>query len=183
MSWAKGNHNIQFGTNIRIVRNNRVTFANAFDNAVANPSFYSGGAGASLSTPVQNFAIANGIPTISGSRAGVQNAVSALVGRFSQYTANFTFGADGSLLSSGTATDRTFATEEYEWYGQDVWKFRSNLTITAGLRYSLSRPIYEKKGFEMKSNIPLSDLFAQRVAGAAKGTPVNTLVKWPCSTL
>ncbi len=176
VSWVKENHTFQFGADIRIVRNNRVTFANAFDNAIANPSFYSGGAGASLSTPVQNFAVANGISGISGSRAGVQNAVSALIGRFSQYTANFTFGADGSLLSSGTATDRTFATEEYESYFQDVWKFRSNLTFTLGLRYSLSRPIYETKGFEMASNIPLSDLFAQRVAGAAKGTPVNTLV-------
>ena len=176
VSWVKNNHTFQFGADIRIIRNNRVTFSSAFDNAIANPSFYSGGAGASLSSPVQNFAVANGISGISGSRAGVQNAVSALIGRFSQYTANFTFGADGTLLSSGTATDRTFATEEYESYFQDVWKFKSNLTFTLGLRYSLSRPVYETKGFEMASNIPLSDLFAQRLAGAATGTPVNTSV-------
>lgn len=177
MSWVKENHTFQFGGNIRIVRNNRIGFSNAFDNAIANPSFYSGGAGASLSTPVANFAVANGIPSFtSADRAAVQNAVSALIGRFSQYTANFTFGADGSLLSSGTPTDRTFATEEYEPYVQDIWKFRSNLTFTLGLRYSLSHPIYETKGFEMKSNIPLSDLFAQRVTGAAAGTPVNTLI-------
>ena len=176
VSWVKENHTFQFGADIRLVSNNRVTFANAFDNAIANPSFYSGGAGASLSTPVQNFAIANGIPRISGSTAAVQNAVSALIGRFSQYTANFTFGADGKLLPAGTPTDRTFATQEYEAYIQDVWKFRSNLTFTLGLRYSLSRPIYETKGFEMASNIPLSDLFDQRVAGAAAGTPVNTSI-------
>lgn len=170
LSWTRGNHNWQFGTNIRIIRNQRVSFASAFDNAITNPSFYSGGAGASLSTPVNNFS------PISGSRSVVQNALTALIGRFSQYTANFTFNNDGSLLSSGKPTNRNFATEEYEWYAQDVWKFRSNLTITAGLRYSLSRPIYETKGFEMKSNIPLSDLFAQRLAGAAAGTPVNTSI-------
>jgi hypothetical protein len=175
LSWVRGNHTLQLGGNIRIVRNHRIGFSNAFDNAIANPSFYSGGAGASLSTPISNFAIANGIPNFtSADRAAVQNAVSALIGRFSQYTANFTFGASGSLLTAGTPTDRTFATEEYEPYVQDVWKFRSNLTFTLGLRYSLSRPIYETGGFEMKSNIPLSDLFAQRVAGAAAGTPVNT---------
>ncbi|HYX26947.1 MAG TPA: TonB-dependent receptor, partial [Pyrinomonadaceae bacterium] len=177
VSWVRGNHTWQFGGNVRIVRNHRVGFTNAFDNAIANPSFYSGGAGGSLSTPIANFANANGIPSFtSADRAAVQNAVSALIGRFSQYTANFTFGSDGSLLSSGTPTDRTFATEEYEPYVQDVWKLRSNLTFTLGLRYSLSRPIYETHGFEMKSNIPLSDFFAQRLAGAAAGTPVNTSI-------
>lgn len=177
MSWIKENHTFQFGGNIRIVRNNRIGFSNAFDNAIANPSFYSGGAGASLSTPIQNFALANGIATFSSAdRAAVQNAVSALIGRYSQYTANFTFGADGTLLTSGTPTDRTFATEEYEPYFQDIWRFRPNLTFTLGLRYSLSRPIRETKGFEMSSNIPLSDLFAQRLVGAAAGTPVNTLI-------
>jgi Carboxypeptidase regulatory-like domain len=177
VSWVKGNHTWQFGGNIRIVRNHRVGFTNAFDNAIANPSFYSGGAGAGLSSPVSNYAIANGIPTFtSADRAAVQNAVSALIGRFSQYTANFTFGADGALLTTGTPTDRTFATEEYEPYVQDIWKLRPNLTFTIGLRYSLSHPIYETHGFEMKSNIPLGDLFEQRVAGAAAGQAVNTLI-------
>jgi len=172
-SWARGNHNLQFGTNIRIIRNQRVSFASAFDNAITNPSFYSGGAGASLSKPVNDV-----FPIKSGFRSVVQNAVTALIGRFSQYTANFTFNNDGSLLTAGTPTTRNFATEEYEWYTQDVWKFRPNLTVTAGLRYSLSRPVYETKGFEMSSNIPLSDFFAMRLAGAAAGTPVNDLISF-----
>ena len=175
LSWLKGKHTFQFGGSIRLVKNNRIGFSNAFDNAIANPSFYSGGAGASLSTPIQNYAIAHGIASFtSADRAAVQNAVSALIGRYSQYTANFTFGADGSLLNSGTPTDRTFATQEYEPYVQDVWKFRSNLTFTMGLRYSLSRPIYETHGFEMKSNLPLGDFFQQRVEAAARGQVVNT---------
>jgi hypothetical protein len=54
LSWVKENHTIQFGGTIRLVKNNRVGFSNAFDNAIANPSFYSGGAGASLSTPIRH---------------------------------------------------------------------------------------------------------------------------------
>jgi hypothetical protein len=174
VSWVKDNHTFQFGGSIRLVRNNRIGFDSAFDNAIANPSFYSGGAGASLSTPIANFANKNGIPSFtSADRAAVQNAVSALIGRFSQYTANFTFDKDGSLLSQGTPTDRTFATQEYEPYVQDIWKFRPNLTFTLGLRYSLSRPIYETKGFEMSSNIPLGEFFQQRVDAAARGQVVN----------
>ncbi len=148
-------------------------FNDDFDNAIANPSFYSGGAGNSLSNPIKAFAAANGLPGISGSVAAVQNAVSALIGRFSQYTANFTFGHDGGLLSPGTATNRNFATEEYDAYVQDVWKYRPNLTFTLGLRYSLERPVYERQGFEMRSNIDLADYFAKRLAGAQTGVPFN----------
>ncbi|MEK7832377.1 MAG: hypothetical protein AAB401_14895, partial [Acidobacteriota bacterium] len=45
------NHSFDLGTNIRIIRNKRTNFAPAFDNGVANHSFYAG-AGSVLSTPV-----------------------------------------------------------------------------------------------------------------------------------
>jgi Carboxypeptidase regulatory-like domain len=170
LTWTKGNHTLGFGVNLRIVRNTNINFGSAFDNAIANPSFYSGGAGATLSNPINT--TANG--RIAGSASAVQNAMSALIGRLSQYTADFTFDHDGSLFAAGVPTKRTFATEGYDGYVQDVWKMRSNLTITAGLRYSLEHPVYETQGFELKSDIPLSDYFAQRLAGAAKGVPFNT---------
>ena len=55
-----------------------------------------------LSTPVNNFS------PIGGSRSAVQNAVSALIGRFSQYTANFTFAHDGSLTAGRHAHESDF---------------------------------------------------------------------------
>jgi len=116
LSWAKGNHNLQFGANIRIIRNERTSFSNAFDSAVANPSFYSGGAGGSLSSPVNAFSPIGGIQIRCSKRRF------RVDWRFSQYTANFTFGQDGKLLSAATPTVRNFATEEYDGYVQDVWK-------------------------------------------------------------
>jgi hypothetical protein len=165
VSWIKNSHTIQFGTNIRTISNSRISGANSFDSAIANPSFYDL-SGAVLSSPISGIA--------PGFASPVRNAVSALIGRFSQYSGNFNFGRDGTVLPVGEGVARTFATQEYDWYGQDIWKVTPNLTLTYGLRYSLSRPVYESTGLQVKPTTSLSDYFDARVAGAAVGQPVNT---------
>jgi hypothetical protein len=162
VSWVKGNHSLGFGTNIRLISNRRVSLAGSFDSAITNPSFYVGG-GASISTPI------NAAFPIQGSRVGVQNAVTALIGRFSQYSGNFIFGHDGSLLPVGTPSEREFKTQEYDVYGQDSWKIRPHLTLTYGLRYTISKPIYEANGFEVRTDIPLSEVFRLRQEAASRG--------------
>ena len=184
VSWIHGNHTIQFGANVRKINNARVSFANAFDNAVTNPSFYLG-AGDHVSNAFQAYLTANGLPgsTNSGqslnSIAEVQNAGTAAIGRLSQYTANFTFNKDGSLFNPGAASSRNFATQAYEEYVQDAWKIRPSLTLTLGLRYSLERPVYETQGFEVQPGVlqsggtcqttSLSAYFQSRLTAAAQG--------------
>ena len=159
LSWVKGNHTLQFGTNVRIIRNRRVTYASAFDTAYVNPTGYD-----ESGEPIVDF-IDEYIPIGSGSdSADVRNAAAALLGRLTAITARFTFDRDGNLLEPGTPTDRTFATEEYDFYAQDIWKIRPNLTLTLGLRYGISRPVYETSGFEAKPDISLSEFF-RRVSG------------------
>ncbi|MCS6804315.1 MAG: carboxypeptidase-like regulatory domain-containing protein [Acidobacteriota bacterium] len=167
MSWLKGSHNFQFGTNIRAIRNNRISFATAFDSAIANPSFYDL-SGAVLSQPFTNIA--------PGFTAPVRNAVCALIGRYSQYQANFNFNRDGSLRRVGAGNARKFATEEYDWYFMDTWKLHPTLTLTWGLRYSLSRPVYEATGFQVKPTTSLGEFFEARKVNAARGIPVNDLI-------
>jgi hypothetical protein len=174
VSWIHGKHTLQFGANIRKISNTRVSFANAFDTAITNPSFYLG-AGDHISGDFQSYLDANGLPGDENagqslnSIAEVQNAATAIIGRFSQYTANFTFNKDGSLLNPGTPTTRDFATQAYEEYIQDSWKIRPHLTLTLGLRYSLERPVYETKGFEVQPTVPLGTFFQQRIAASAQG--------------
>ncbi len=174
VSWIHGTHTIQFGADIRKINNSRVSFANSFDNAVTNSSFYLG-AGDHMSTDFQNYLDANGLPgdTNAGqslnSTQEVQNAAAAIIGRFSQYTSNFTFDKDGSLLNPGAAAIRNFATQAYEQYIQDAWKIRPHFTLTLGLRYSLERPVYETKGFEVQPTVPLGTYFQQRIAASAQG--------------
>lgn len=172
-TWIKGAHTVQIGGNVRIVRNERNSFANAFDSAVTNPSFYAS-SGAVIN---QRFA-ANGYTIASGSSAILQAAATAVIGRYSQYSGNFTFDIDGSVLPAGSPSSRTFATEEYDSYVQDVWKLSTDLTLTLGLRYGLSRPVYEKNGFQVVPTERLGDFFERRVASAASGRPLNDLIQF-----
>jgi hypothetical protein len=172
-TWIRNNHTFGFGANVRIVRNNRVDYASAFDSGITNQSFYSG-SGNVLSNPINAW-----LPTLAGLPAGTtiasssltntRHAFAALIGRLSQYTANFNFGTDGKPLGAGAPKQRTFATEEYDVYGQDSWKLKHNLTLNLGLRYGLSRPVYETKGFQAKPNISLQEYFDKRVAAAKQG--------------
>lgn len=172
-TWIKENHTFGFGTNIRIIRNHRTNYAASYDNGITNQSFYAG-SGSVLVNPINNALPAlTGLPAgstvASSSSVNMRHAFAALLGRLSQYTANFNFGLDGKPLPLNAPTVRTFATEEYDVYGQDSWKMKHNLTLTLGLRYGLSRPVYETQGFEARPNIGFQDYFDRRVAAAKLG--------------
>jgi hypothetical protein len=167
---ATGNHTFQFGTNIRVIRNKRTNLASAFDNGTTNFGFYPG-SGSSLITPVNQWLAANVSPTTTvgaGSIRAAQSSLAALLGRINQYTANFVFDINGSPVN-GQPTVREWATEEYDFYVQDSWKLRQSLTLNLGLRYGLSRPVYETQGFQAAPNIPLDVYFQRRQEAAALG--------------
>jgi hypothetical protein len=173
VSWIRRNHTFQFGTNIRLIRSRLSTFFRAYDSAATNPASFLGG-GNSITSPINGYLQnAFGYQIQPVNLGGVQNAVAALVGRFSTYSAALTYLRDGSLQPSGTPSERDFRSQEYDFYVQDIWKIRRNLTLTAGLRYGLSRPVYEAKGYEVKPNINLSEYFRLRTNGATNGTPFN----------
>lgn len=167
VSLIRGNHTFQFGANIRFSASRLLSFSRSYDTATANYVSFQGGTNL-IATALQNtFGYQF---TDVGS---VQNAVTAVIGRFSNYTARFLFQRDGTLQPAGTPRERDFRTQEYDFYVQDIWKFSRNLTFTLGLRYDLSRPIYEANGYEVKPNISLSEYFERRALGAINGTPYN----------
>lgn len=164
VSWIKENHSFGFGTNIRFISNKRESFSGSFDSAITNPSFFVGG-GASISNPIR--AIHTNMA--GASVTGVQNAVTAIIGRFSQYSGNFLFDADGTLLQPGVPSEREFKTQEYDVYAQDAWKISPHFTLTYGLRYGISRPVYETSGFEVRTDIPVAEVFRLRQEAARRG--------------
>ncbi len=174
LSWTKGGHSTQFGTNVRLIRNNRVSFGSSYDSALTNPSYYD------ASGDVVLFGEDSGAPIFpnvaGGSLVDLRDALTAVIGRYSQYGVNLNYGPDGKLLPSGAGIGRTFATEEYDFYGQDTWRARPNLTLTYGMRWSTATPVYEASGLQVKPTTSLGAFFDQRVAGANSGRPFNDLL-------
>ncbi|GAB4235115.1 MAG: hypothetical protein Kow00109_08320 [Acidobacteriota bacterium] len=162
-SWILGDHTLQFGINFRLIDNKRRTFAQAYDTAIMNPSFYAG-SGAAVD------AIEDYEP---GLRDPIRTAFTALLGRYTQYSANGTYDIDGSLLPSGTPTLRNFATEEYEFYFEDTWQVNDQLTLNLGVRWGVNTPVYETSGFQVKPEPSLGEFFELRKASAKQGVPYN----------
>ena len=170
-SWVKGSHNIQFGGNIRTVRNFRSDETSIHDNAVINRSYFAQ-SGRSLTNPILvTTNPVTGVPyTISSASVlNTQDAVASVLGRYSQYTFNTNFSHSGQPLAAGEPVVRKFATEEYDIYGQDAWRIMKNLNVTFGLRYGLSRPVYETQGFQAAPTISLDEYLQRRIAASAQG--------------
>lgn len=157
LTWLKGNHTIQFGVNFRFISNSRLNYARAFDNGITNFSAYqSNPARVALNQYIT--AQAGATRSVASSQdIFTQSTLVALFGRLNQYGANFNFNVDGTLQPENTPVLRIFETQEYDWYIQDVYKLRQNITITAGLRYGLSVPVTETQGYETVPTIELSE--------------------------
>ncbi len=162
VSWIKGNHTFEFGTNMRFIRFNYFSYYNSFPYTVSSYTWLRD-AGNSL------------LPDdASGSFAtGVRSAAVSLLGLVNDTLVVYNYGRDGSTIPVGEPIARRYAADEYEWYLQDTWKMRPNLTLSYGLRYSLYSPPWETNGLQVAPNMSLGEWFDIRTSNAAQGIPAN----------
>ena len=69
--------------------------------------------------------------------------------------------------------DRDFKNNEFEYYAQDSWRIRPNLTINYGLRHTLLQTPYEVNGQQVQPTTNLYQWFETRGAEAALGNSVQ----------
>lgn len=173
VSKQKGNHSLQFGVNLRKVDNIGASNYTSFFDATTNPDWLSGsgiaGTGNSLD-PSSPQGIAMHLPAVSSSFQGAYNAaMTSLAGLISEVDSNYNLDKNLNALPEGALIKRHFRDWEWEWYAQDAWRVKPNLTVTYGLRYSILEPPYETSGTQVQPLVSMHDWFIQRSQAAYQG--------------
>src|SRR2546423_1829931 len=157
VTWVGGNHTWQFGINERFIKNGSVSLQNSFPSAVTNKAWLFS------ARPLRP----------AGANSAGDHAMAALLGLVTQGTAIYNYDHTGKALLVGAPVKRDFAASEHEFYAQDSWRVKQNLTLTLGLRYSLYSPPYEKNGNQVRPSFSLGEWFQLRGRNAAQGIPSN----------
>ena len=181
VTWTKGKHTYQFGTNIRFIRNPRANYLSSFSSGTTNSSGLDTAGIVGSKSPLNpgNYS-SIGFPGVDSSfRLGYNWPIMAMMGIVSEVDATFNYDKTGATLPQGAALRRHFAADEYEFYVQDSYRMKPNLTINYGLRYSLFSPPWETGGTEVTPTISLGDWFKSRAAkmltgGTSQSDPLIT---------
>lgn len=176
ISWTKGQHTFTFGTNIAIVHNNSVSTKSSFSDGSTNAAWLNVGGFANRSSPFNPTTA--GLPQVDSSfNSNYDFPLIGLLGMVTevdaQYNVNVNSQGIGTTLAQGAGVPRHFALYESEFYGQDSWKIRPNLTFNYGLRaLSLTAP-WETSGQEVAPTQDLGVWFQERGNGGMNGVPAN----------
>jgi hypothetical protein len=171
-TWVKGKHTLQFGANYRLIHNN------SSSNNVSFSSATSGGANisqAAIAGTFQSFdPEAFGFPAVSGNfSTSYDNAITAIAGLLSTINVHNNYevasATSAALLPTGAIITRDFKANEFEWYVQDSWRVKPNLTVTVGLRHTLLQTPYEVHGQQVAPTIDLHQWFINRSIAASQG--------------
>jgi hypothetical protein len=167
LSWNKGNHTLQFGANWRLIHQNNSTDANSYNSATTNPNWLGG----STPDPCQldnSCAAGNKVPN--GFGGSYQIAFANMVGAVPQITDVFNYKiatpTGGSALAEGAFIQRHFSANEFEWYAQDAWRVKPNLTLTFGIRQTILQTPWETSGQQVTPTVDTHNWYLQRETAA-----------------
>ncbi len=74
-----------------------------------------------------------------------------------------------TVLSDGAFVNRHFKSNEFEYFLQDSWRVKPNLTLTFGLRHTILQTPYETKGQQIAPTVDTHNWYLERGQAAAQG--------------
>jgi hypothetical protein len=136
LSWQKGAHTLKFGTNLRFQRHfdDRSSVANA-------------GTRESITLTTGDNPVPAGFGTRGAGTTGInltdrgrlESYVNDLLGRYGRIVQAFVAADDTTFAPAGTRFLNNAKYDEYDFFAQDSWKMRPNLTFDYGLRWEMRR--------------------------------------------
>ncbi len=131
LSILAGSHNLKFGTNLRFQRHADIRGSIAGYNASPLVNFSTG-----INTVDPNaFRLPSNIQT-ANDRPSLQSAINLMLGRVGQISQGFVQQGNG-YAPGGTRFNFDARFPEMDFYAQDNWKLKPNLTVDLGLRWEL----------------------------------------------
>jgi len=176
LTWTKGTHTMSFGGNWRAIQNNRGTDAISYTGASTNPYWLS-------DAPNDPCALGGTCPLVgSGFANSYEIAYDTLVGTVPETTQTYNYSVtsptSGTIFPDGAFINRHFKANEFEYYAQDSWRIKPNLTISYGIRHSLLQAPYESHGQQISPTIDTRNWFRERASAAAKGEVFENLLSF-----
>jgi hypothetical protein len=160
LTWVKGAHTFAFGGVFKPIRV-QSTLNNDFNFVTIGLGGLLGGLDSSLQP--------GNLRNDTTSAGNYDAAFAFLLGRYAQIQTNFNYDVNGTPFAPGTGKTRNYRYNEYEFYMQDNWKVRSDLTLTYGLRWHYYPAPYEKNGFQAGQDVGFDNLLNLRQRNAAQG--------------
>jgi hypothetical protein len=167
LTWTRGKHTLQFGTNIRRITNTRATDIANINYGNTNPNYLAAapaGSGGSLDPA------AFGFPAVDPNNANPYNYSAVnLLGLITTVTGQYNRTAQNTPIAQDALVPKNFRSWESDFYVQDSWKATPNLTFTVGLRYSLLQPVYETSGDQVSTDQSLNQFLNSRATAMNQG--------------